>query len=205
MQYQRPISREGQVPAPEGDSGGDIKEAVRLCCGTELWILVAWIPIWSVPCHLRRLLKPSNPGPTPESEREGWHAISARSMYRDTVLTVTVQGCCVTVTGVWEPHKAPRPGGLRSAQGPHSDAPPRKAVFPWSLRNFLPFSKLRQGPSVLSQQQAGDAYSYAGGGKAKKDVMLPLEFFKALQVSQLCSQDAVLGPRLANCAWWGCF
>lgn len=54
---------------------------------------------------------------------------------------------------------------------------------------------------MLSQQQAGDAYSYAGGGKAKKDVMLPLEIFKALQVSQLCSQDAVLGPRLANCAW----
>lgn len=85
MQYQRPISREGQVPAPEGDSGEDIKEAVRLCYGTELWILVAWIPIWCVPCHLRRLLKPSNPGPTPESEREGWHVVSARSMYRDTV------------------------------------------------------------------------------------------------------------------------
>lgn len=58
---------------------------------------------------------------------------------------------------------------------------------------------------MLSQQQAGDAYSCAGEGKAKKEVMLPLELFKALQVSQLCSQDAVLGPRLGNCTQWGCF
>lgn len=88
--------------------------------------------------------------------------------------------------------------------GPRSDAPARGSVF-LKLEELASSSKPRHGPRLLSQQQTGVAYSCAGGGKAKKDAMSPLEPFKAPQVSQLCSQDAVLGPKLANCAWWGCF
>lgn len=68
------------------------------------------VPTWCLWRYGGRLLKPSRPRAHRISEtrvREGGRACG--------ISQACVQGCCVTVSGAWEPHWAPSPGGLRSA------------------------------------------------------------------------------------------